>query len=343
MTTMMKSTIRPKQLNGLLRNTVLAGLPVLITGAPGIGKTDIVKQVAGELGYDTIVAHPAVSDPTDYKGLPMAIEGKADFLPFGELDRLINATEPTIYFIDDLGQAPPAVQKALMQLILARQVNNHKISDKVVFIAATNRKEDRAGVTGILEPVKSRFAAIVELQPNLDDWVEWAWKNDIEPVLIGFVKFRPNLLFDFKPTSDIVNTSCPRTVANLDKLLKLNMDDAIALTAYTGAVGEGFANEFYGFLKIYESLPDVDMILKNPKNAHLDTEPNVMYALATALANRANKETFDAIIDVANRKDIAPEFSVLIVMTALEKYFKGVNHSKYTQWALEHKDYMNHS
>ena len=68
-------------------------------------------------------------------------------------------------FLDDLGQAPMSVQAAAMQLILARRINGFKISDKVIFMAATNRREDKAGVTGILEPVKSRFAWIVELVP----------------------------------------------------------------------------------------------------------------------------------------------------------------------------------
>ncbi len=75
----------------------------------------------------------------------------------------MTATKLTACFIDDLGQATPAVQAAAMQLILARTLNGHRVSDHVVFIAATNRRTDRAGVSGILEPVKSRFATLVEL------------------------------------------------------------------------------------------------------------------------------------------------------------------------------------
>src|SRR5580765_2856955 len=100
--------------------------PILISGAPGVGKSDVVDQSAQLAGADMILSHPAVSDPTDAKGLPWVVDGAATFLPFGELHRAINATRPTVWFLDDLGQAMPAVQSSFMQLLLARRVNGHK-------------------------------------------------------------------------------------------------------------------------------------------------------------------------------------------------------------------------
>jgi len=90
-----------------------------------------------------------------------------------------------------------------MQLILARRINGYKVSDQVTFLAATNRKQDKAGVSGILEPVKSRFVSIVELEPDLEDWAAWAASNSLPAELIAFVRFRPNLLNDFTPSVDI--------------------------------------------------------------------------------------------------------------------------------------------
>ena len=113
---------------------------MLITGAPGTGKSDIVDQATREAGAELIISHPVTSDPTDFKGLGALVDGEAKFLPFDQLKDLITATRPTVFFLDDLGQAPPAVQAAAMQLILARRVNGHKVSDAVTFIAATNRK-----------------------------------------------------------------------------------------------------------------------------------------------------------------------------------------------------------
>ncbi len=211
--------MKPSQLQELLKTTIPAGLPVMVKGAPGVGKSDIIAQACGAADADLIIEHPVVADPTDFKGLPFATNGKAEFLPFGSLRQLISAKKRTVFFLDDLGQAPVAVQAACMQLILARRINGHTVSDKVTFVAATNRRTDRAGVTGILEPVKSRFASIVELEPNLNDWVAWALKADMPTELIAFIRFRPGLLHDFKPTNEMKNTPCPRTVANVGRLM----------------------------------------------------------------------------------------------------------------------------
>src|SRR5271156_851581 len=155
----------PKQLSAFLSRAIPARLPILITGAPGIGKSDIVAAAAVDAKADLILSHPAVADPTDAKGLPWPGKNgtEATFLPFGELAQAIKAKNPTVWFLDDLGQASPAVQASFMQLLLARRVNGHVLPDCVTFVAATNRRADRAGVSGILEPVKSRFATIVEL------------------------------------------------------------------------------------------------------------------------------------------------------------------------------------
>ena len=116
-----------------------------------------------------------MNDPTDYKGLPALPrpgDTEATFIPFGELSRAINATRPTVWFFDDLGQASPAVQAACMQLVLARRINGHALPDCITFVACTNRRADRAGVSGILEPVKSRFVSIVNLEPDIDSWCQ---------------------------------------------------------------------------------------------------------------------------------------------------------------------------
>ena len=104
-----------------------------------------------------------------------------------------------------------------MQLILARRVNGHKVSKHVVFIAATNRRQDRAGVTGILEPVKSRFASIIELTADASEWIDWALENDVPMEVIGWIHYQPSMLTVGEATADIVNHPCPRTIAYAGK------------------------------------------------------------------------------------------------------------------------------
>jgi hypothetical protein len=273
------------------------------------------------------------------EGLPSIKDGHAEFLPFGTLRNIIDAKQPTVYFMDDLGQAPPTVQAAAMQLILARRINGFKVSEEVTFLTATNRKQDRAGVSGILEPVKSRFVSIVELEPDVEDWVAWASQNNLPPELIAFIRFRPNLLFDFTPTVDMSNSPCPRTIDNVGKLMQLDLHQDLEFESYAGAAGDGFAAELMGFLQIFRQLPDPKLTLLDPKNAQIPDDPATLYAVAGALSRLARPANIDALVTYANR--LPEEFSVLL-MTDAEKRTPAITNTRaYASWVAKHHKSMN--
>jgi hypothetical protein len=326
-----------------------------LTGPPGVGKTDVVKQASRSAEADLIVSHPVVDDPTNYKGMPWVIQKKdgrteAVFLPFSNLSRIIEATKLTVFLLDDLGQAPPAVQAAAMQLLLARSLNEFKISDQVVFMACSNRREDKAGVQGILEPVKSRFFAILPFDVDLTDWTIWAAANKMPFDLINFVRWRPELLHQFEASRDMKNTPCPRTIAHAGEIMTSGYPDECRLEMLTGAVGAGFATEFVGFLKLKESIPDIDEVIAHPTKADIPTEASVLYALCGALAERADAQTFKPIIEYAERltkeykdakgqiRQAKAEFNIIIVRDCLLKDHSLRKNKSYLEWQTKHKD-----
>jgi len=313
--------MKPTDLRTLLAAAISARLPVLITGAPGIGKSDIVDGARMDAGADLILSHPAVEDPTDTKGLPWIVDGHAVFTPFGDLRRAVDATRPTVWFFDDLGQASPAVQAAKMQLLLARQVNGHVLPDCVTFIAATNRRTDRAGVSGILEPVKSRFATIVELTPDLNDWCTWALAHGVPAEVIAFLRFRPDLLSAFVPTADLQNSPSPRTWNHVGKLLTLDLPATVQATAIAGAVGPTAGTEFCAFLQMFRELPSVDAILVDPNGTPIPDKPSTLYALCGALAYRATAANFARVATFAERllSNRKGEFGSLLVRDAVRR------------------------
>lgn len=315
--------MKPQQLATFLAKAIVARLPVLITGKPGIGKSQIVGQATDSVGARMILSHPAVADPTDAKGLPwMAKDGEsATFLPFGELAEAMRATEPTVWFLDDLGQATPAVQASFMQLLLARRVNGHRLPDCVTFVAATNRRVDRAGVTGILEPVKSRFASIVELETDLDEWTQWAFRHGIAPEVIAYLRFQPDSLDDFRPTADLTNSPVPRTWESVSNVLALDLPNAIRAEAIAGAISDGEATKFEGFLTLYRELPSIDGILVDPNTGAIPDKPATLYAVTAALATRATVENFSRIARYAERlvETGNGEFAALLLLDSQRK------------------------
>jgi hypothetical protein len=335
-----KITVTAKLLTEELVKAVNAGLPILISGAPGIGKSDITDKVAKITKRRLVLSHPVVDSPIDYKGMPAILEDDkgnktAVFLPFGNLLEIIKAKVPTIYFIDDMGQAPACVQAACMQLLLARKINGQKISDKVTFIAATNRREDRAGVTGILEPVKSRFVSIVELVVNTEDWIEWAHENDIAPEVIGYIYYCPDRLSTEEATADIVNHPSPRTWHGVSKLLKAGIT---SLPFIAGAVGAADGTQFLGFLKVYHSLPDLDDIVKNPEGVDIPTDSATQYAIVTALLNKADDDNVDEIFTYVNR--MPKDFSILFGKEIERNKHDLTSSHGYITWAAANPDVL---
>ena len=276
-------------------------LPILMTSAPGVGKSDVAKQACIDAGANMILSHPAIEDPTDVKGMPWIIDGRATFVPFGEMSLAMVADKPTVWMLDDLGQATAAMQAAYMQPLQARCANLHRISEHVTFIGATNRRADRAGVSGILEPVKSRFASIVELVPDVDSWCRWALDHDVPADLIAFLRFTPDLLSAFVPSNDMVNSPSPRTWANAARLLHLNLPRRTQSIALAGAVGAAAAEQLQAFRDLIATMPSVDAILLNPQTAPIPTSSSTLYAVSCALAYRATKGNFDRVAQYLTR------------------------------------------
>lgn len=313
---------------------------LLITSAPGNGKTSLVKQVAQEIGYNLIIAHPVTDEPSDYKGLPIADpSGKsASFVPFGTLLSLMEATEPTIFFIDDIGQASQAVQSALMQLLLAREINGKKISDKVTFIAATNRKQDKAGVTGILEPVKSRFSTIVELEADILTWSNWAISQNLPPEFIAFIRFRPHFLTAFEATRDMTNSPTPRTIAQAGEMLRDGLPKPLWFEALQGAAGAAFTAELLGFLELAKELPDVRKIFTTPYEVEIPEKAALLYALQALISSKLTIDNVDTAMQYINR--MPTEYQVTLINDAVLRNAKICETAAVTTWINDNHQNM---
>jgi hypothetical protein len=349
---MKASAMRP-----LLTTLAPAQENVLIVGPPGIGKSDLVEQVASDLDVPLLITHPVVDDPTDYKGMPAIVDRNgakaAEFLPFGDLWKIIDAQEPTLVFMDDLGQAPPAVQAAIMQLILARRINGHAVSKHVSFVAATNRKQDRAAVSGLIAPLLDRFTAVLHLEFDLDDWVTWGLSHSMPPELLAFVRFKPDLMAGGvrpestgedagsgtngrsgnarrAPTQDaMAKTPTPRSVAGLGRLVNMGLLDPELLG---GTAGSAFATEFVAFYNTWMSIPDRMQIYLNPDTTEVPglNRPDVLYALMGSLAYGAEPGNMEQTVRFLRR--VPPEYAVLCIKDAAQRTPAVANTRAFIEW-----------
>lgn len=314
---------------------------ILLKGAPGVGKSDVIKDIVENiLGYEFMLLHPVVSNPVDYKGLPVSgvVDGKltADFIPYGDLQKMMTTEKELVVCYDDLGQAPQSSQAAVMQIILAREINGKKISDKVRFIAATNDKTDNAGVSGLITPLLSRFAGIFKIEVDADSWIDWAIKNNMPHELIAYIKAKPSMLstFDSK-NKNIENFACPRTIANLGRWIN---NGVVNHEVWAGAVGEIFATEFMAFYKICTSIAKLPAeIINDPKGAKIPEKPDVLYFVLAALANKTKtEEIFCSVLEYFAR--LPKEYESFAVKLIATKNPKMKETSCYINWHVKNQD-----
>jgi hypothetical protein len=332
--------MRLSQLKVALASLIRQGLPVFLWGAPGVGKTDAVGQVAADMGADFIVTHPAVTEPTDWVGLPMpSADGKtAEFRPFGVLLRFVEAVRLTIVLLDDLGQAVPSVQAAIMQLVLGRRVGSHVISEHVRFVACSNRADDKAGVQRMLTPLLNR-AVHLDVDVSHEDWLLWALQAGVDPDIRAYISWKPGELLQFEAgeAQRARAFATPRSWAMLSRALT-NLPDDLVLPVAVGTVGEGSGTGFVGFRKIKRSLPDPKRPLRDPAGATVPDDPGALYAQLCVLiecAAGASKAERSNIALYCNRVGDEPGTFCVLGCQAREPKFLETDGGK--AWLKDHK------
>ena len=327
-------SIKSSLLKQEIRANRQSGMHTMIWGGPGIGKSEIPAQIAEESGVKLLDFRANLFDPVDVRGIPYLAKMKEtvkhftrwavpDVFPIVDRDG-----EEGIFLIDELPTAPAATQNAFLQLLITREVGNYKIPDGWSIIAAGNRLTDAAAVYQMPSPVRNRLAHY-ELEADLGDWVEWAVSNGVDTSVVSFIRYRPNLLYNFNPEDYAFPT--PRSWSYVDKRLKLTkVDEESLFYGVSALVGDGAAGEYIAFRQIYTELPDIDHLIDNPHTYKVDDNPAVMYALSGALAARACDAKMENIMKVI--KKLPTEFQVITVKQSLIKDKTIIQHNAVDQW-----------
>ncbi len=336
----------PKMAKRAIRKAIKTRRAVFLWGPPGIGKSDLVKQIGEDAGREVIDVRLALWEPTDIKGIPYynADQGKMVWAPPSELPT--NADSKAIIFLDELNSAPPAVQAAAYQLILNRQVGTYKLPKGVDIVAAGNREGDRGVTYRMPAPLANRFLHL-EMKVDFDDFQEWATMNRIHPEVVGYVSFSKQDLYDFDPKSPSKAFATPRSWVFVSELLDDEDSDTETLhNLIAGAVGDGLAVKFMAHRKIASKLPKADDILDGKVKDLQIKEVSAMYSLTTSLCyelkDRAEKKVkgWDEMADRFFQYMMANFSTEIVVMgakTALTNYNLPLDATKMKSFDEFHK------
>lgn len=260
--------------------------PVMIWGPPGVGKSQLVAQVAEKYSVPLIDIRLSQLEPSDLRGIPF----RSDNLVEWAVPRMLPDAErhgaAGILFLDEITSATPAVSAAAYQLILDRRLGEYRVPDAWVIFAAGNRQGDRGVTYSMPSPLANRFTHF-SFDVNVDDWVQWAHRHKIDERVIAFLRFRPELLFDFDPALDPVAFPTPRSwVFAHHALQKFESGSTILSSALQACVGDAAGIELTAFIDNLDNLPDINSILTG-ENVAVPDSIDLQYALAASLVGRA--------------------------------------------------------
>ena len=339
-------TVGPKSAKKAISKAIQKRRPVFLWGPPGIGKSDIVKQIGEQAGREVVDVRLALWEPTDIKGIPYynADQGKMVWAPPSELPT--DPTSTAIIFLDELNSAPPAVQAAAYQLILNRRVGTYELPKGVDVVAAGNREGDRGVTYRMPAPLANRFVHL-EAKVDFDDWQEWAVSNKIHAEVVGYVGFAKQDLYDFDPKGASKAFATPRSWCFVSDLLEDDDTDEGTLTdLISGAIGDGLAIKFMAHRKIAGRLPKAEDILDGKVKDLSIKEVSAMYSLTVSLCyelkDRADKKQkgWDAMADNFFRymmDNFPTELVVMGAKTALTNYNLPLDATKMKNFDEFHK------
>ena len=260
--------------------------PVMLWGPPGVGKSQMVAQVAEQHGVAVIDIRLSQMEPSDLRGIPFRAGERVEWAPPAMLPDADRHGAQGILFLDEITSAPPSVSAAAYQLILDRRLGEYQVPQGWAIFAAGNRQGDRGVTYSMPAPLANRFSHF-EVETHLDDWVAWAYAHGIDDRVIAFLRFRPELLFDFDPTHNPVAFPSPRSWEFAHRALQKFIEHPRLLQGSPQAcVGPAAGIELHAFVDNLDQLPDLEAIVRGEEVA-VPKETDLQYAVAAALVGHA--------------------------------------------------------
>ena len=276
-------TQSPNEAKAAIRKCFKVGRPVFMWGPPGIGKSDIIHQIAAETERDVIDVRLSLWEPTDIKGIPFYHPEQKTMQWAPPIELPSDPESTAVLFLDELNSAAPATQAAAYQLILNRRVGTYILPKGVSIVAAGNREGDKGVTYRMPAPLANRFLHL-ELKPSYDDWLEWAVLNKQHEQVVGYIGFAKNDLYDYDPKSSSRSFATPRSWSFVSDLLG---DDDLPENTLTdlvaGAIGEGLAVKFMAHRKVAKQMPKPEDILDGKVKKMDIKEISAMYSLTISM------------------------------------------------------------
>jgi hypothetical protein len=322
--------MKPSRLHGVLRSLLKQRWPAFIWGPPGIGKSSIVHSIGREHGVPVVDLRASLLDPTDLRGIPAIESGRAVWCPPAFLPSAND--EPGILFLDEINAAPPLVQASLYQLVLDRRVGEYELPIGWWIVAAGNRHQDRAVTFRLSSALANRFIHL-SLEPDVEDWRNWAIARRLNPLVVSFIAVRPALLSQDPGEGSAYPT--PRSWEMVSDMISTfdGYDDCSDVIP--GVVGQAAATEFAAHVRKAMNEKTMRAILADPERAKVPDTLDGLYVLTAWLTwHAADEAVSQSTARLLGR--LPPEFGVVLARDMMKARPQFAREQGYRDFMKQH-------
>ena len=308
----------------------------LILGKPGGGKSALAMDIVAKMGgtpANTVVFTPSLRDPVDVLGTPKNDGVVTKWIPPEEFYKLRDdgTDEPKFLIIEELTDASVSMMNAMCRIVHDRCAGDLQLSKQLYIISTGNRTEDKSGANRLTTKLGNRLN-VQEFDENLDDWVEWAMDRDIDPVLIQFLRFKPNLLSDFDPARPYGINPTPRSWEKV-ALSPTTLSTAHFFANIKGLVGEGAAAEYASFRKIYASLVSFEDVVMSPTTVKIPLDLSAQYAIVGSVSHNTTMANVERVAQFIER--LPTDFGVMFWQDTIKKTPAVKATKAFIRWATQ--------
>jgi hypothetical protein len=338
--------LTPKELLPILIEHAIAGEAVGIEGAPGGGKSDIVKQAAMLAGKPMLPPmNLELSDSTDMKGLPAFSDDKLTH-HWAKDKRWLHPTAFT-NFMDELPRGSIPAQGAACMALLENRIDDLYLPDGTWHVWAGNRTQDRAGANRVPSIVYQR-CSMYGLRYDAQSQIEYMLdlpEEEVDLLTLRFLRMKGDGAMSFDPAKKINAT--PRSWTWVSRYIaSTHQPDPAAASAtaqqaaprplhyatIAGKIGKGMATELMAFRELAPQLPPIEQIIMAPDSAKVPDNVSALFLVTDSMADKAGLGTFDAMVTYAKR--LPPEFQAAFVNSAVKRHSEVTATRGFISWGL---------
>lgn len=327
----------------------------LLQGEPGIGKSSLLENIAGGLGYEYAYIDVPNMDLGDI-AMPVIDHDTKTTRYYPNARFRVHENKPLVIMLDEFTKGADPVKNMLHPMLEKANPRLGDIplaKDTIVFLTG-NLTTDGVG-DSLKAHSRNRLVPVTIQKPSAEEWIEWGINKGIEPEVLAWVNQYPHVLASYtdpaqgdnpyiynprKPMNAFVSPRSLETASNIVRTRKENDPDTV-IAALSGAIGESGARDMQAYIEFADQLPTWESTIKDPKNTKIPTSPGACAIVVFGAISRITKETITPFMEYLGRFE--PEWQAVFAIQCAKtpnKQSIAFSCKAFADWVAKNQDLL---